>query len=261
MNGTTSITFNQTRLDSLGCGWQTKSRPTSPSKKVFVYSPSARDGEYDMSTYNPDNRPHFEMIEIIGSIYVVNGTSLQNTHVKIQELMRFLHSANGKPADFVFDDSPDRIFRATFQDSAPITGYENRKGAILTVTFKVFPFPRSAETEIDLTLTSGSTTVLLPTGSAHTKPIFTLTGAFSSITIKSVETGRQLVYSGISVIGNTTIIDFTLEQVQKNGVDFNEYITGDFWELSPYSADTNACLITVVGTANIDIKYDKLEVY
>lgn len=261
MTRTNSITFNGVRLDSLGVGWKTTNRPTSPEKKTFEFSPSARDGSYDFSTFNPDNRPHYEPIQISGEIMIVREKSIEDTQLKLQRVMRFLHSAQGKPANLIFDDSPNRVYLATFLDSTAITAYELRKYVVITVTFMADPFPHSGVQVKLFSIKNTSGTYTFQTGSWYTRPIITVTGTFSKITLKSQETGRQLVYSGVSVAGNETVIDFNSESVVKDGKFFNEYMEGDYWEFSPYSADGNKMKITVEGDASFTVKFNKYEVY
>lgn len=257
INKVTGITFNNRTTHDLGVGWKTASRPTSPKKKESTFSPSAFDGEYDFSTYNPDNRPHYEVSEISGQI-LINTPDIRQTQSKVREVMQWLHSNYGKPADFIFDDTPDRIYKATFLDSSAITNYELYKSVTITVTFKVDPFPRS-EVRRYSQYVSGNSYIALPSGSFYTKPKITLTGDFNNLKVIDSQTGRQLVYKGVSSTGNTTILDFETESVVKDGQYFNEYLFGDFWELRPFS--TNNIQIEVIGYANVDIEYPVLEVY
>lgn len=96
MSNLTLITFNKQHLSPFNIGWKTLSRPTSPTKKVFEFSPSSFDGSYDFSKYNPDNRPHYESSEISSEIQIVNEPTLQASQLKLQQIMQFLHSANGR---------------------------------------------------------------------------------------------------------------------------------------------------------------------
>lgn len=258
-NGLTGIIFNGKSTHELNVGWKTTSRPTSPQKKIFVFSPSAYDGSYDFSTYNPDNRPHYESSELSGEIMVVNEQNLQQTQIKVQQVMQWLHSANGRPVDFIFEDTPNRIYTATFQDATPITNYEANKNVTITVTFKIEPFPRSGIFKANYNL-QGNNILPFTIGSFYTKPTLTLQGNFSNLQIKSNTTNRMLEYKGFSTVADTTVLDFKTESVTQNGQFFNEYLVGDFWEFTPFNKD-NILEISLVGSAFITVEYPIMEVY
>lgn len=259
MTKTNSITFNQNRLDTLNVGWRTTERPTSPSKKVSEYSPLAFDGSYDFSTFNPDGRPHYEQGQISGEIMIVSEKDLSATQRKLTQVMQFLHSAQGQQADFVFDDSPDRIYRVRFLDSSSITGYEMGKNITLTVTFTCEPFPYSKQEVLSKTV-SGYDTIECPLGSWYARPLIEIRGAGGDgCSIIAPHTGRRLDYSGDSGI---LLFDFATESVYANGQSVNHLVTGDFWELTPFEPDGNKLGISCPnGQATVKVMYRVYEVY
>lgn len=95
------------------------------------------------------------------------------------------------------------------------------------------------------TATSGTTYDLTNSGNVDTYPIVTITGAYSSVTIRNSTTNKVLVVTGPRVVSDITVLDFRMKSLLVNGLQKSSFASGVWWEFIP---GLNNIVLTAVGS-------------
>jgi len=129
------ITFCGQHTSDLDVLWQTQSRPILPAPKLFLESAPSVDGSFDLSTFNPDGRMHYEDRLHEGIITII-GADLPGMQSKLSKVAQWLQ---GDYCDLVYDDMPNTVWAARVENVS-IAMYELQKVGKATVVFRTRPF-------------------------------------------------------------------------------------------------------------------------
>ena len=225
------FTFKDIHSSEYGVTVRTKSRPIIPMRKSFTVSLPYRDGEYDFSEANADDREHYSN-RIFRLSLTVTADDLYSLQEKIGKLGKWL---SGK-GDMVFDDIPLVIWRGKIADEIIFMPEHAGTSATMEITFSAEPFgknvfgtegPRLGDavplgSEIPLSMDTYYTCQISGSGSMYfvnigdrpAKPVFLLEGVAGTVTMGvgdkslsftasgnvTVDFGRQLVTYGNNVV-------------------------------------------------------------
>lgn len=84
-----------------------------------------------------------------------------------------------------------------------------------------------------LTMISATSYTVANNGTVDTYPIFTITGAFSTMTLRNSTTNQNLVITTTALVGDVTVVDFRKRSVTINGVQNSATASGPWWAIAP----------------------------
>lgn len=92
--------------------------------------------------------------------------------------------------------------------------------------------PRKYVDNADITMVAGTNYTPANAGNTNSYPIFTVTGAMTSVTFTNNSQGRSVVVTSTRVAGDITEVDFMTRSVKINGVQNSAVVTtANWWDI------------------------------
>lgn len=107
--------------------------------------------------------------------------------------------------------------------------------------------PRKYVDNADIIMTANTNYNITNNGNMNTYPLFTITGAWSSITLTDVTQNKSVILTDSRVAGDITVVDFLKRSVTVNGIRKSSIVTtNNWWDFPAVSNDQ--IKFTVTGT-------------
>ncbi len=273
MNG---ISLNGIHSSTIPVTWKTNKRAIVPTPKTYSQAAPESDSEYDFSEFNDDGRQHYFDRTFEGTITLV-ARDMTKLNILQTKLARWLF---GGWKTLEFDDMPGTLWTVKVENPEQVN-YELGMVGSAVVFFRVKPFAKwflnslsggvpidskvllESDIPIDLVLddtinfTAGNHTYEVNNlGDCPTKPVITITGAFTTLTIGIGS--NTYTYTGNIQQGDTLVVDCVEQMVKKNGVNVMPNVSGYHFELSP---GINALKINTNGTGQAKVLFDYKFIY
>ena len=129
------FTFKERHSSEFGVTVKTKSRPIRPAVKSFTMNLPYRDGEYDFSAANTDEREHYE-----NRIFTVSISVTADDLALLQDKICALSLWLSGSGDLIFDDIPLSVWKARISDEILYMPEHGGKNAVIEVSFVTEPF-------------------------------------------------------------------------------------------------------------------------
>ena len=231
--------FKGRASSDMGVTVRTRSRPILPAVKRFTMDLSCRDGEYDFSAVNPQQRVHYSPRIFSVSIFV-SADSLGALQKKISDISLWLAGSG----ELIFDDIPLIKWDANVSDEIIYMPERGGKNAALEVTFRAHPMgkcifgeegplldapleigesvPLSMEEMYVYTVNQSAEITVINFGDRPARPVIEIEGSARSMTL-SLD-GRELSFTAN---GDVTV-DFEKRLV--GNTDGVLKVSGEFFE-------------------------------
>ena len=233
------FTFKDIHSSEYGVTVRTKARPIIPAKKSYTVSLPYRDGDYDFSAANEQEREHYAN-RIFQLSLTVTADNLGELQSKIGKLSKWLTGSG----DMIFDDIPLVIWRGKITDEIIYMPEHGGRSATIEVSFSAEPFgknifgaegprlgdpvplgsdiPLSMEEFYTCTISGSGKTNFINFGDRPASPVFLLEGVNGTVTMSVGDKSLSFTASG-----NVTV-DFKKQLVKCGNAAVR--ITGDFFE-------------------------------
>ncbi len=240
------FTFKDIHSSKYGLTVRTKSRPIVPPRKSFTVSLPYRDGEYDFSEANEQQREHYanRNFQLLLTLTADNLDELQD---KTGRLSKWLHGSG----DMIFDDIPLIIWRGKIIDEIIYMPEHGGRSATMEITFSAEPFGKNVfgtegplldddvplDSDIPLSMDEFYTCVIEKNGTTNfinfgdrpASPVFLLEGTDGTVTLTVWNKSLSFTASG------DVTVDFKKQLVtDKNGA---VRVSGDFFEFPEGSSE------------------------
>lgn len=105
--------------------------------------------------------------------------------------------------------------------------------------------PRKYVDNVNQTMVANTNYSPVNAGNMNTYPVFTITGAWSTITLTNNTQVRSVVLTDTRVAGDITVVDFKKKSVIVNGVRKSTIVTtGNWWDIPPGGGNTVKFTVT-----------------
>lgn len=248
---------------------RTKSRPIIPSVKSFTLDLPYRDGEYDFSASNPQDREHY-MNRVFIMMLTAAADNLTALQSKISKLSLWL-SGSG---DLIFDDIPLIVWHARISDEIIYMPEHGGKTAMLEVSFSASPFgknifgtegpvldtempldsliPLSLEEKYICTVTGSGEMCIINFGDRPARPVIKIAGNAGKVTLTLGD--KSLSFTA----GGSASVNFEKQTVTNAGGSVK--VSGEFFELKEGAnvlkiTNSNSSKLTVTAVFTPEYMY------
>lgn len=267
----TGFYYKGLHTSTLGVSVATRQRAVLPDMKRITFEATAADGITDLSAANELCRPMYNE-----RVFTINMHITAEDIYALQSKMATIASWLAGNGELVFDDCPGVIWDAAVTEELGFVPERKGKKAIISINFTAKPFSRAQfetregaklgddimlgyklpiglpRTLVYNNITKDSVFSVQNIGTAHTKPIITITGIGSGEETQHTTisiNGRKLSFKALK--RGITIVDLAKCQITRNGVIYAP-TAGVMLELAP--GDNQMTVDTFEG-ASVTVTY------